>query len=195
MIFHYPQRKIENLIPDLKYNSQTIKRVSEFNFLGLTIEECLSWKPHVQKVSNKVSCTIGILRRLKNFLPAHVLRTLYNTLILPHFHYSIAVWGFKMGWLKRLQKRAMWVITCSNYNAHTEPLLKKLNLLSLSDILILNILKTYYNLIKWQTSCLCHKYVLNFFSCSCTWYSSRHDPWWAALTNGWWGALHPSSSP
>ena len=49
MIFHYPQRKIENLIADLKFNSQTIERVSEFIFLGLTIDECLSWKPHVQK--------------------------------------------------------------------------------------------------------------------------------------------------
>ena len=96
-IFHYPQRKIENLIPDVKFNSQTIERVSEFNFLRLTIDECPSWKPHIQKVSNKVSRTIGTLRRLKNFLPAHVLRTLYNTLILLHFHYSIAMWGFKMG--------------------------------------------------------------------------------------------------
>ena len=146
MIFHYPQRKIENLIPDLKFNSQTIERVSEFNFLGLTIDECLSWKPHVQKVSNKVSRTICTLRRLKNFLPAHVLRTLYNTLILPHFNYSIALWGLKMGRLKRLQKRAIRVITCSNCNAHTEPLLKKLNLLSLRDILTMNILKTYCNL-------------------------------------------------
>ena len=51
-----------------------------------------------------------------------------------------------MGRVKRLQNRAIRVITCSNCNAHTEPLLKKLNLLSLSDILIMNILKTYYNL-------------------------------------------------
>ena len=69
MIFHYSQRKIENLIPDVKFNSQTIKRVSEFKFLGLTIDECLSWKPHVQKISNKVSRTIGILWRLKKFPP------------------------------------------------------------------------------------------------------------------------------
>ena len=56
------------------------------------------------------------------------------------------MWGFKMGRLKRLQKQAIRVITCSDCNAHTEPLLKKLNLLSLSDILILNIFSTYYNL-------------------------------------------------
>ena len=88
---------------------------------------------------------IGTLRRLKNFLPAHVRRTVYNNLLRPHFHYSIAMLGFKMGRLKRLQKRAIRVITCNNYNAHTEPLLKKLNILSLSDILTLNTLKTHYN--------------------------------------------------
>ena len=113
MICHYPQPKIENLIPDLKFNSQAIQRVSEFNFLGRTIDACLSWKPHVQKVSNKVSRTIGTLRLFKNFLPAHVVRTLYNTLILPHFHYSIVMWGFKMGRLKILQKWATTMRTQS----------------------------------------------------------------------------------
>ena len=78
MIFHHQQRRIDTLIPDLKkLDSEPIKHVSEFNFLGLTLDEHLSWKPHVQKVGNKTSRTIGILRRLKNIVPISVLRTLY----------------------------------------------------------------------------------------------------------------------
>ena len=65
MIFHYPQRKIENLIPNLKFNSKTIERVSELNFLCLISDECLSWKPHVQKVSDKVSRTLVLYDVLK----------------------------------------------------------------------------------------------------------------------------------
>ena len=93
MIFHHQQRRIDTLISDVKLDSQSIEHVSEFNFLGLTLDEHLSWKPHVQKVANKTSQTIGILRRLKNIIPISVLRTLYNTLSLPHFHYCILSWG------------------------------------------------------------------------------------------------------
>ena len=81
MIFHHYQRNINNITPRLKINSETIEKVSEFNFLGLTIDEHLSWKPHVLKISDKIARTLGIMCRLKNFLPTHVLRILYKSLI------------------------------------------------------------------------------------------------------------------
>ena len=97
MIFHHYQRNIKNIIPTLKINSETIENVNEFYFLGLTIDEHLNWKPHIQKISNKIARTLGIMCRLKNFLPTHILRVLYNSLNLPHLQYSILAWGFKMG--------------------------------------------------------------------------------------------------
>ena len=81
MLFHYPQRKVDSLSLDLKINSTSIERVSEVNFSGLTLDECLNWKPHVQKISNKISRIIGVLCRLKNYMPKHILRTIYNSLI------------------------------------------------------------------------------------------------------------------
>ena len=95
MIFHYRQRKIDSLIPNLKINLEPIERVTEFNFLGLTIDEQLSWSPHIQKISNKIARTLGIMNRLKRFLPEKLLRLIYNSLILPYFQYSILTWGFK----------------------------------------------------------------------------------------------------
>ena len=65
MLFHYPQRKVDNLSLDLKINSTSIERVSEFNFFSLTLDECLNWKPHVQKISNKISRIIGVLCRFE----------------------------------------------------------------------------------------------------------------------------------
>ena len=106
MICHHYQRNITNISPTLKINCEPIERVTEFNFLGLTIDEHLSWKPHIQKISNKIARTLGIMCRLKNFLPTEILRILYNSLILPHLQYSVLSWGFKMGRLDKLQKRA-----------------------------------------------------------------------------------------
>ena len=57
---------------------------------------------------------------------------------------SILVWGFKSSRISKLQKRAVRMISCSKYNAHTEPLFKCLNLLKVEDIFKIKILKFCY---------------------------------------------------
>ena len=98
MIFHNYKRDISLFfIPEIKINGQLVERVTEFNFLGLSIDEHLNWKSHIQKVSNKVSRSISVLNRLNKFLPITILRILFNALILPHFQFSILIWGFNPG--------------------------------------------------------------------------------------------------
>ena len=62
MQFHHSQRNFGHFVPSLKLNSECFEHVSEYNFLGLTIDE---WKYNIQKVSNEVSGTLGISCRLK----------------------------------------------------------------------------------------------------------------------------------
>ena len=50
-------------------------------FLGTTINNKLNWNSHNTKVTNRISKTVGILNKLRSFLPACVLQTIYNTLI------------------------------------------------------------------------------------------------------------------
>ena len=57
-------------------------------------------------------------------------------------------WGFDCNRLIKLQKKIMRIISCSKYNAHTEPIFKKLGLLKLPDMLKLNTLKFYWKLKK-----------------------------------------------
>ena len=68
---------------------------------------------------------------------------LYNSLIVPHIKYCIMVWGFQTNRIIK-QKKALRIITLSNYNSHTEPLHKKLSMLKVGDILKLQQLKFYY---------------------------------------------------
>ena len=98
--------------------------------------------------------------RLKNFLPTRDLRILYNSMILPHLQYSILSWGFKPGSLDKLQKRAVRIISNSKYNSHTDPIFKKLNLLTLKYIFELNVLKLFY---KYKNNILPF-YVSHMFS-------------------------------
>ena len=146
MIFHYTQRNISKFIPDLHINNHVIECVKEFNFLGTIFDENLTWNSHTQKVANKISRTLGMLNRLKHTLPFSALKLLYNSLILPHLQYGILVWGFKHNRVFKLQKRAMRIITCSKYNAHTAPIFKSLSLLKVEDIFKISLLKLFWKL-------------------------------------------------
>ena len=44
MLFHYRQKNIKSLIPNLKINKAPIELVKDFNFLGITLDECMTWK-------------------------------------------------------------------------------------------------------------------------------------------------------
>ncbi len=67
MIFHNPQKKVDHL--NIKIENTYIERAKEFDFLGLIINENLNLKAHINKIANKISKSIGILNRLKHFLP------------------------------------------------------------------------------------------------------------------------------
>ena len=69
---------------------------------------------------------------------------IYNALILPHLNYGILIWGHKAHKLLKVQKRAVRAITCSNYNAHSEPLFKQLCLVKADDLFTLAKLKFYH---------------------------------------------------
>ncbi len=142
MLFHTPCRKVNSL--QLQIDGKIIERVKVCDFLGLTINENLTWKDHVNKISNKISKSIGILNRLKHFLPLNIKTMLYSSLILSHLNFGILNWGYACERITKLQKKAIRIISTSKYNAHTEPIFKSLNLLKVKDILKLQELKFYY---------------------------------------------------
>ena len=139
MIFHNPQKKVDKI--NIKLNDIDIEFVDQFNYLGIILDKHLSWKPHIQRISQKVCKTVGVMNKLKNTVPTSVLLTLYNSLILPYFNYGILAWGTKCHNLFKLQKRAVRVILSAKYNAHTAPIFKQLQILRLSDLCALQELK------------------------------------------------------
>ena len=73
----------------LSIKGTVIERVDTFNFLGLHISHDLKWKTHIPTISQKLSKITGILHRLKEEHPSLILKSIYNTLMLPHLNYYI----------------------------------------------------------------------------------------------------------
>jgi hypothetical protein len=148
MMFQSKRKQVRK--PVIVMNGTTIDYVDSFNFLGLTLNHTLTWKNHIEVISVKISKTIGILNKLKQYFPTSILQTIYNTLLVPHFHYCLLTWGTDTHKIHVLQKKALRIISCSNYISHTEPICKRLNVLKISDLYKLRILKLYYDLANKQ---------------------------------------------
>ena len=91
--FSYAQKSIPNL--QFTISGSIIEHVTQFKFLSLNIDSNLNWKAHLSAVSTMVSRVIGLLHKLKYMFPSYILRMIYNSLILPHFNYSLLAWGCK----------------------------------------------------------------------------------------------------
>ena len=143
MVFHFPQRRVIPTL-DIKINNIAVSRTTEFNFLGLFVNETLNWNTHVNKIATKLSRLIGMFKRIHKFLPVKTLLLIYNSLFLPHLNYSILAWGYSWDRIFKLQKSAIRLICHERYNAHTDPLFKSLKLLKLQDIYKHKALKFYY---------------------------------------------------
>ena len=87
---------------------------------------------------------MGVFNRLKRQIPSHILKTLYFSLIYPLLNYCINTWGYECHRIDKLHKKIIRIISCSKYNAHTEPIFKSLSILKLEDVLSLNVLKFYF---------------------------------------------------
>ena len=122
----------------------TYRRVSNFNLLGLNLNENMSWKSHIDITANKITKFSGVLNRLKRYLPGYILRTLYCSMVLSRLTNCILAWGFNYQRLIKIQNRFMRIIANSKYNAHTEPLFKSLDLLNIQKLFDLNCLKFVY---------------------------------------------------
>ena len=93
MIFRKPQKQIK--LPIVKINGIQIECADNFNFLGAIINNNLTWKSHLNKVSNKIVRIIGIMNKLKFTFSQNILINIYNPLIIPHINYCVLLWRGK----------------------------------------------------------------------------------------------------
>jgi len=150
MIFNTRNEQKRNI--KIQINETIIESVSNFSFLGITINESLNWNNQVNNVVMNISRINGILNKLKNVLPKQILKTLYNSLIIPHLMYGLLVWGYKAEKVSKIQRQSIRIISkCKNKFDHTEPLFKELYVLKFEQIFILKVIQFFYS---YRRQCL-----------------------------------------
>ena len=82
-------RKLQKLkYPSLTFNGTSVNQSEIQKHLGMFLDSKLDFKEHIQNVLNKISKTIGLLRKLQRILPRPPLITTYKSIITSHLDYG-----------------------------------------------------------------------------------------------------------
>ena len=133
---------------DLIINKEKISMTNKTKFLGVVIDEYLSFEHHVSYIKGKCSRGLGILYKCKRVVNSRSLLQLYNSFMYPYINYCICVWGNTChSYLSPLivtQKRAVRVIAGVARLDHTDPLFKDLRILRIREVYAYSIQMVLY---------------------------------------------------
>ena len=137
IIFKPPRMKIEERVT-LKLNGTTLLESTKIKYLGIILDDRLTWKHHIYELRKKLNRSIGIIYKMKNLAPLKILLSLYYALFHSHLNYGICVWGNaseqELHHIYLSQKKVIRILTNSDYLANTAPLFAKTGILKLDDI-------------------------------------------------------------
>ena len=119
-------------------DGELINEVDKTKFLGILIDNKLTWKQHIAHVSGKISRGIGMIIKARQYLNKQGLISLYYSFIYPCLTYCNHIRGstYKTS-LKRLtmlQNKAVRIIAHDRWRASSDPIYKHLNIMKLAHI-------------------------------------------------------------
>ena len=172
-VFHPYNKPLKQYIT-IKINKIAIEEKHSIKYLGVLVDSSLNWKDQISNITKKISRAIGILYKLRLFLPINVMKNIYYSLIYSHIIYAIEVWGsaFKteLDKILILQKRAIRLMTFNDAYPITpgplrpsDPIFTKLNFLKVEDIFKFQVSKFVFMCLYGNTPLQFHNwFTLNY---------------------------------
>ena len=119
ILFRPKNKKVDFSTLNLKIGNEKIERIGNgcketcFKFVGIRLDEFLTWDNQISHVSAKLSSANYTIARTKNVLPINIRKNLYNSLFRSHMEYGILSWGNalpgKLKKIKNIQKKCSWL--------------------------------------------------------------------------------------
>ena len=163
VIFHSPQNPLNHSI-NIKIGNQYVKQTKYVKFLGLLLDENLSWKYHISELSKKLSRNSGIFIKVRHLVPTSVLISLYNSLFSSFLQYGVIVWGLthevQTKPIYLLQKKVVRAIAFKSSLSQSTPIFSDLKILKLNDLFELKLFTFVYESVNMVSPVLYH----NFFA-------------------------------
>ena len=137
-IFKSSRKIIPNLPEVIKFQGLEIKRTPYIKFLGITLDENLSWNQHIVDVCSKLKSFFHIFYNIREYLSIKEIQSIYYALVYSRIKYGINVYGqagsTKIDKIQTLQNQLLKVLSGKNYRHPTEKLHKEFELLLVEDL-------------------------------------------------------------
>ena len=139
----------DSLPSNIIFYGTPLEEVTNIKFLGITVDNKLSWKSHIDNVCKIVSRNCGVLNKLKSHIPTNILFMLYSSLILPYLTYGILIWGntyqTSLDRLLLLQKKCIRILCNCGMYSHCDPLFIENKILKIRELYLFQIGQFMFN--------------------------------------------------
>ena len=133
LLFFRSPTKANIEFPKLKIDGKILHPSQTVKYLGVYIDEYLSFNQHANYLVSKLRRNNGMLSKIRHFVPENVLRSIYFSIFESHLSYCCTVWGQKgnhiVNKLVTLQNKAVRIITFSAPRESSRPLYTQLGIL------------------------------------------------------------------
>ena len=137
-IFKSSRKKVQNLPDHIAFLDKQLKRTTHIKFLGITLEENLTWSQHINEVVNKLKRLFHIFYNIRDYLTKVNIKTIYYTMIYSRIKYGIITYGsdgsYKLNKIQVLQNQLLKVLLKKDYRSPTNELYKSMGMLKSNDI-------------------------------------------------------------
>ena len=105
---------------NITLDGKKIHKVQSTRFLGVIIDEKLSWEPHLEHLASKLNLCIVSIKRIYKYIPKSEYLKIYNALFMSHLSYCISCWGgvshHKLSRIFAIQKRCIRLLFGKTFN-------------------------------------------------------------------------------
>jgi hypothetical protein len=126
--FQLNEDKTQRIVCSLSRQQMEIQ--APVKLLGFVMDKRLNWESHVEQVTNRLSRVCFLLLKLRYSVTENYLIMVYHALFHCHITYGLLLWGHscRVPDVLRMQKRALRIITSSDFRASCRPLFARLNI-------------------------------------------------------------------
>lgn len=131
--------------------NQEISIVKEIKYLGIIVDEHLTFANHASYITKKVAKKVNLLGRIGQNLSSWTRKTIYQSIIKPHFSYCSSILFLcsnkEINDLQKKQNQAMRIILRCNKYSRIQWMLNCLEMLSVRQMIYLNTMLFIFKLL------------------------------------------------
>ena len=102
LIVFKPRMKKIDFDLKLKLNGKRLYPTKSVKYLGIKIDESLTWKKHINNIAIKLNPANAMLYKVREFVNTRVLKLIYHAIFDCHLNYANTIWGQNKKSLNRL---------------------------------------------------------------------------------------------